>query len=416
MSDVLRVATTGNVDDGKSTLIGRLLYETGSVPDDRVEDLMRASKRRGFDGPDFSLLTDGLMAEREQGITIDVAHVYFQTPKRKFIVADTPGHEQYTRNMVTGASTSTAAVILVDVRNGSLLQTYRHFFLARILRLSAVVVCINKMDLVGYSEERYGVLVRELTAFAVRIGHASAKLLFVPVSATVGDNVTSPSANMPWYRGKPLLGILETLPVPGPCATDPLRFPVQCVLRTSRPGYADYRAYAGKVASGVLHAGDGIMTLPSRLTATVSGIEKYGVDVRSARAGETIAVRFDRNLDLRRGDMVVRESALPVVSRTCEARVCWLDDQPLKVRHRYLLQHGVHRVQARVETIRSVIHPASLDPSRGAELLSLNDIGDVSIVAGAELYYDPFDGNRANGAFILIDEGTNDTVAVGVCL
>jgi len=416
MSDVLRIATTGNVDDGKSTLIGRLLYETGSLPDDRVEDLMRASKRRGFDGPDFSLLTDGLMAEREQGITIDVAHVYFQTPKRKFIVADTPGHEQYTRNMVTGASTSTAALILVDARNGSLLQTYRHFFLSRILRLSSVVVCINKMDLVAYSRERYEDLVRDLTAFAGRIGHSAAKLLFVPLCATAGDNVTARSENMPWYRGKPLLGILEMLDIPAPGATDPLRFPVQCVLRTSRPGFPDYRAYAGKVASGVLHPGDGVMTLPSRRTATVTGIDRCGEEVRSAGAGESIAVRLDRDLDLRRGDMMVRGASVPVVSRTLESRLCWLDEQPLNVRRRYILQHGVHRVPARVETIRSVIHPASLDPSDGAASLSLNDIGDVTIAAGADLYYDPFDGNKANGAFILIDDATNDTVAVGVCL
>jgi sulfate adenylyltransferase subunit 1 len=416
MSDVLRIATTGNVDDGKSTLIGRLLYETGSLPSDRVEDLVRASRRRGFEGPDFSLLTDGLIAEREQGITIDVAHVYFQTARRKFIVADTPGHEQYTRNMVTGASTSTAALILVDARNGSLLQTYRHFFLSRMLRLSAIIVCVNKMDLVGFREDRYDVLVRDLEAFAGRIGFPLSKLYFVPVSATAGDNITSTSSRTPWYRGKPLLEILETVEVPVHCATDPLRFPVQFVLRTSRPGFADFRAYAGKLASGVLHTGDGVMTLPSRITATVTGIDRYGKDVRSAREGESIALRLDRDLDLRRGDMIVRGAALPLVSRTCEARLCWLDEQSLKVRHRYLLQHGVHRVQARVETVHSVIHPASLEAPGGALTLAQNDIGDVTVAAAGELYYDRFETNKANGAFILIDESTNDTVAVGVCL
>jgi sulfate adenylyltransferase subunit 1 len=416
MSDVLRIATTGNVDDGKSTLIGRLLFETGSLPADRVEDLIRASRRRGFESPDFSLLTDGLLAEREQGITIDVAHVYFQTPRRKFIVADTPGHEQYTRNMVTGASTSSVALILIDARNGSLLQTYRHFFISHILRLPTIIVCINKMDLVGYREERYDEIVSELSAFADRLGYPSSNLIFVPVSATAGDNITSPSSATPWYRGKPLIELLETVNLPVHGATDPLRFPIQHVLRTSRPGYADYRAYAGKVASGAIHAGDDVMTLPSRITAVVSGIERYGTDVKSAQAGECVAIRLDRDLDLGRGDMIVRGAGLPIVSRTCEARLCWLGEQPLKLRHRYLLQHGVHRVHARVETVHSVIHPASLESLEGTPTLSLNDIGDVTVAASAELFYDRFESNRANGAFIVIDESTNDTVAVGVCL
>jgi sulfate adenylyltransferase subunit 1 len=413
MKEVLRIATTGNVDDGKSTLIGRLLYETHSLPADKVEDLVRASKRRGFNSPDFSLLTDGLLAEREQGITIDVAHVYFQTTKRKFIVADTPGHEQYTRNMVTGASTSSVALILVDARNGSLLQTYRHFLISHILELSTVIVCINKMDLVGYDEKRYLQVVDSLSSFAQRLGFPSSRLVFLPLSASSGDNVTSLSRNTPWYKGKSLLELLETIEVPGAGDTLPFRFSVQLILRSKLPEYHDYRGYAGKIASGNIRVGDKVTILPSHITTTVSGIDVYGREIESAQAEEMVSIHLEKDLDLSRGDMIVNESQLPTVSRTVEARLCWLHERPAKVRSRYLLQHGVRRVYARIDTIRSVIHPESLEALQNAGTLSLNDIGDVSITTGIELFYDPYRRNKANGAFIIIDEATNDTVAVG---
>jgi len=413
MKEVLRIATTGNVDDGKSTLIGRLLYETHSLPADKVEDLIRASKRRGFDAPDFSLLTDGLLAEREQGITIDVAHVYFQTPNRKFIVADTPGHEQYTRNMVTGASASSVALILVDARNGSLLQTYRHFLISHILELSTVIVCINKMDLVDYDEERYLNVVETLSSFAQRLGFPSSRLVFIPLSASAGDNVTAVSAKTPWYKGKALLELLETLDVQYASDRTPFRFAVQCVLRSKLPEYHDYRGYAGKIASGTIRIGDTVTILPSHLTTTVSGIDVYGRETDSAQAGESVSIRLEKDLDLSRGDMIVKQEELPKISRTVEARLCWLHERPAKVRSRYLLQHGVRRIHARIDAIRSVIHPESLEATLNAETLALNDIGDVTITAAVEIFYDRYQDNKANGAFILIDEATNDTVGVG---
>ena len=413
MKEVLRIATTGNVDDGKSTLIGRLLYETHSLPADKVEDLIRASKRRGFDSPDFSLLTDGLLAEREQGITIDVAHVYFQTPKRKFIVADTPGHEQYTRNMVTGASTSSAALILVDARNGSLLQTYRHFLISHILELSTVIVCINKMDLVGYDETRYLQVVDTLSSFARRLGFPSSRLIFIPLSASTGDNVTTVSKNTPWYSGKPLLELLETIDIPHSSDHAPFRFSVQLVLRSKLPEYHDYRGYAGKILSGSIRVGDKVTILPTRITTRVSGIDMYGKEIESGQAGEMVSIHLEKDFDLSRGDMIVKEGELPAIARSVEARVCWLHERPAKVRSQYLLQHGVRRVHARIDDIRSVIHPESLEETQHAETLSLNDIGDVFITAAAELLYDPYKTNKASGAFILIDPTSNDTVAVG---
>ena len=413
MKEVLRIATTGNVDDGKSTLIGRLLYETHSLPADKVEDLIRASKRRGFDTPDFSLLTDGLLAEREQGITIDVAHVYFQTPRRKFIVADTPGHEQYTRNMVTGASASSVALILVDARNGSLLQTYRHFLISHILELSTVIVCINKMDLVGYDERRYLHIVETLSSFAHRLGFPASRLVFIPLSASSGDNVTSSSLNTPWYTGKPLLELLETIDVPHASDDTPFRFSIQCVLRSKLPEFHDYRGYAGKIASGNIRVGDRVTILPTHNTTMVSSIDSYGREIESAEAGESVSIRLEKDLDLSRGDMIVKEGRLPIISRTVEARLCWLHERPAKVRSRYLLQHGVRRIQARIDAIRSVIHPESLEAVLNAETLSLNDIGDVTITAAAEIFYDRYQDNKANGAFIIIDEASNDTVGVG---
>ena len=414
MKDVLRIVTTGNVDDGKSTLIGRLLYETKSLPADKLEDLQRASKRRGFDTLDFSLLTDGLLAEREQGITIDVAHVYFQTPQRKFIVADTPGHEQYTRNMVTGASTSSVALILIDARNGSLLQTYRHFFISHILSLSTIIVCMNKMDIIGYEEQRYLSLVRELSSFARRIGFPLAKLIFIPISASLGDNVTTLSENTSWYKGKPLLELLETLELPSKHHVHPFRFQVQYILRSQRPEYHDYRGYAGKIASGTLTVGDAVTVFPARSTTTVAGINFSGQPVESAQAGESISIQLTEDVDVSRGDMILKENDHPTFARTFGARLCWLHERNAKLRSRYLLQHGVRRLHARLDTVTSVIHPESLQEKQDSDILALNDIGDVIITAAQELQYDLYAANKANGAFILIDEATNDTVAVGI--
>ena len=414
MKDVLRIATIGSVDDGKSTLIGRLLYETKSLPADKVEDLIRASKRRGFDSPDFSLLTDGLLAEREQGITIDVAHVYFQTPSRKFIVADTPGHEQYTRNMVTGASMSSVALILVDARNGSLLQTYRHFFISHILDLSTIIVCINKMDIVGYKETRFREIADELSSFASRIGFPLTRLIFVPLSASLGDNITRSSQNMSWYKGKPLLELLETLPVSSDKNTLPFRFQVQHVLRSKLPAYHDYRGYAGKIASGTICVGDTVTVLPAQCTTTISGIDFAGKRVETAEAGESVSIQLSKDLDLSRGDMIAKENSMPTITRSVEARLCWLMERPAKLKSRYLLQHGVRRIHAKLDRVKSVIHPESLEEIKNSETLAMNDIGDVTMTTAAEVFYDRYQENKANGAFIIIDESTNDTVGVGV--
>jgi sulfate adenylyltransferase subunit 1 len=414
MKEVLRIATTGNVDDGKSTLIGRLLYETKSLPADKIEDVIRVSKRRGFHSPDFSLLTDGLLAEREQGITIDVAYVYFQTPARKFIVADTPGHEQYTRNMVTGASTSNVALILIDARNGSMLQTYRHFFISHILRLSTIIVCINKMDLINYDEKRFNEIVESLSSFAARLGYSTEKLMFVPLSASEGDNITTRSQNTRWYRGKPLLELLETLDVETTREALPFRFQVQYVLRSKLPEYHDFRGYAGKIASGTISVGDVVKVLPSQFTTRISSIDIAGKKLPSAQAGESVSIRLERELDVSRGDMIVGENDLPTISKTLEARVCWLNERPARLHSRYLLQHGVRRIFAKIDQVNSVIHPESLEEKQDSASLSLNDIGDVILTTANELFYDPYNKNKSTGAFILIDETTNDTVAVGV--
>ena len=414
MKDVLRIATTGSVDDGKSTLIGRLLYETKSLPSDKLDDLIRASRRRGFDAPDFSLLTDGLLAEREQGITIDVAYVYFQTPHRKFIIADTPGHEQYTRNMVTGASTSSIALILIDARNGSLLQTYRHFFISHILDLSTIIVCINKMDLVEFSERRFQEIADDLSSFAGRIGYPPAKLIFIPLSASLGDNITHLSPNTLWYKGKPLLELLETIDVSRDREALPFRFQVQHILRSKLPVYSDYRGYAGKIASGIVRVGDAVTVLPSRYKTTVSGIDNAGKKIESAHAGESVSIQLSDDLDLSRGNMIVKENSMPATARSFEARICWLAERPAKLGSRYLLQHGVRRIDARLDRVKSIIHPESLKETNDACTLAVNDIGDVILTSSQDLFYDPYAKNKATGAFIIIDEATNDTAAVGI--
>ncbi len=414
MDDVLRIATTGSVDDGKSTLIGRLLYDTASVPADKLDDLVRASKRRGSEGPDYSLLTDGLLAEREQGITIDVAHVFFRTPTRKFIIADAPGHEQYTRNMATGASNSTVALVLVDAQNGSLLQTYRHFFIAHTFRLATIIVCVNKMDAVGYREEKFCAAVNQLAAFATRLGFPLHRLFFVPVSAKFGDTVISRSANMPWYRGKSLLELLETVETSVDAETLPLRFRVQMVIRPKSPEYADYRGYAGKIVSGSLRVGDRIMVLPSRRPSQVAAIDIFGRTVERAGAGTMPTIRLSDDIDVGRGDTIVHEDHLPTSGRTFPARVFWLHEQPTQIRKRYLVQHGTRRIVGHISSVQRVIHPESLESIEAKDTLALNDIGDITITCSSELHIDPYGSNKGNGAFILIDESTNETVAVGV--
>jgi sulfate adenylyltransferase large subunit len=381
---VLRFATAGSVDDGKSTLIGRLLYDSKSLMADQVEHVEDVSRRRGHDGVDLSLLTDGLRAEREQGITIDVAYRYFATPARRFIIADTPGHAQYTRNMVTGASTADLALILVDVRHGCTDQTRRHVAISKLLGVPEFVVCVNKMDLVGYSEERFDAVCREVMDLG--LGDAT----YIPISALHGDNVVDASTQMDWYGGEPLLRHLETVEPVRDLPDRPLRFPVQYVIRTP-----EFRGYAGTLASGRIAPGDEVVVLPRGQRTRVAW-----VDTEDAAAPLSIVVRLEDDIDVARGDLLAAVDAAPQVVREVEATVCWMGDAPARVRSTYLLKHTTRTVRARLE-------------SADGEL-SLNDIATTRLRLAEPIVVDPYAVNRATGAFILIDEASNETVAAGM--
>jgi len=410
--DILRIATAGSVDDGKSTLIGRLLYETRSVPQDRLDAIDAASKRRGVDFLDLSLLTDGLIAEREQGITIDVAHVYFNTPRRKYIIADTPGHFEYTRNMVTGASKASVSIILIDARNGLVEQTHRHYFIAALLRIRTVIVCVNKMDLVGYSQARFDQIARDFERLAEQIKPEGQEIHLLPASSLHGENITRPSANLRWYRGPALLDLLESAEA-HPQRALPARLQVQHVIRPRTEALHDYRGYAGRVASGTFAIGDEIVVLPDERNSRIAAIERFGQRVESAEAGESVTLQLADDIDISRGYLLAKPSEAPVPHREIDARVCWLDHQPLTAGKAYVLQHGVQRVRAKVVAIYGVVNVASLNITPGPPQLNLNEIGTVSLKLGQPIYADDYEDNPANGAFVLIDEWTNNTAGVG---
>ena len=403
-SDLLRLATAGSVDDGKSTLIGRLLHDAKAILADQFDDL------RGRDGElDLSRLTDGLRAEREQGITIDVAYRYFATARRSFILADTPGHVQYTRNMVTGASTADLAIVLVDARNGVVEQTRRHAFIASLLGIPHVVVAVNKMDLVDYSEEAFDAVVRDFSAFRSQL--AVRDTAFVPISALRGDNVVERSSAMPWYGGLALLEHLETVEVQADRNLDELRFPVQYVIRD---GDSDYRGYAGQVAGGVLRPGDEVLVLPSERVTTVASVDAYEGPLDVAHAPMSVTVRLTDELDVSRGDLICRPGDRPALARDLVADVCWMADAPLRPGGRYAIKHATHSARAIVEAIDGRLDVTSLLREEGPAELALNDIGRVRLRTSKPLAFDAYARNRATGSFILIDEATNDTVGAGM--
>ncbi len=411
--EVLRIATSGSVDDGKSTLIGRLLYDTNSIPQDKMEALHAASKRKGLDFTDLSLLTDGLVAEREQGITIDVAHIYFSTPTRKYIIADTPGHIEYTRNMVTGASNAQVSLILIDARRGIVEQTHRHFFIANLLRIPYLVVCVNKMDLVDYSEARFNQIVEDFQQMLHNAGFKGQEVKFIPISSLYGENVASRTGAINWYNGSTLLEYLEQVSFDHEDNSHPARFPIQSVIRPRTTEYHDFRGFAGKVASGHFSVGDEVVSLPSGQKSRIKTIEQFEKQLTVAHARESVVITLEGEIDSSRGNMLVKTNEAPQLLKEISANICWMDQLPLAAGKTYLLQHGVNRVKAKVQQINYVTDVTNHVQVTDKTSMALNDIGRITLKTAAPVFADPYEKNPANGAFILIDEFNNTTVAVG---
>jgi bifunctional enzyme CysN/CysC len=413
MMEMLRLATAGSVDDGKSTLIGRLLYDSKAIFEDQLEAVERTSAQRGEEYTNLALLTDGLRAEREQGITIDVAYRYFATPQRKFIIADTPGHIQYTRNMVTGASTANVALILVDARKGVLEQSRRHAFLASLLRVPHLVLCINKMDLVDYDKAVYEKIRDEFRDFATKLDIND--LTTIPMSALNGDNVVTRSENMPWYEGTSLLHHLEDLHIASDRNLIDVRFPVQYVVRPMSNAYHDYRGYAGQIAAGVLKPGDDIMVLGTGLTSKIKSVDTFEGPVDEAYPPMSVTVRLTDELDISRGDMLCRPGNQPHVGQDIDAMVCWMSDtSQLRPGAMYGLKHTTRSVRAKVTALEYQVDVTTLHRTEGVPHLSLNEIGRVKLRTTQPLFYDEYRRNRTTGSFILIDESTGTTVAAGM--
>jgi len=407
-SDLLRLVTAGSVDDGKSTLIGRLLHDSKGIFEDQVAALEVASRRRGNARVDLSLLTDGLRAEREQGITIDVAYRYFATPRRTFVIADTPGHVQYTRNMVTGASTAGLAIVLVDARRGILEQTRRHKVVAALLGVPHVVAAVNKMDLVDWDESVFAAIRDEFVALATRLGIGGAAA--IPVSALSGDNVVERSASMAWYGGPPLLEFLETVPLESPHDLERVRFPVQWVVRASTPDDQEYRAYAGRVEGGLLRPGGAVRVLPSGIETRIRSVETFDGPLDEAGPPLSVAVRLEDDVDLGRGAMLVGVGDGPLAVRRLDAVVCWLADEPLRIGRRYALQHTTRTVRAIVEAVQYRLDVLTLEHDTTRADLGPNDLGRVTLRLAEPIFADPYRANRSTGSAILIDEATNATV------
>ena len=411
--DLLRLTTAGSVDDGKSTLIGRLLYDCKSIFEDQWEAIEQSSKQRGDENVNLALLTDGLRAEREQGITIDVAYRYFATPKRKFIIADTPGHIQYTRNMVTGASTANLAIILIDARHGVIEQTCRHSFIASLLQIQHIIVCVNKMDLVDWSEDRFNEIVGQYKEFASRL--EVPHIDFIPISALLGDNVVERSANMDWYQGSPLLYTLETMYIGNEHNHVDARFPVQWVIRPHSDEWHDFRGYAGRVAGGVFKPGDKVTVMPSGFQSRVKGIHDIHGDVPEAFAPMSVTVTLEDEIDISRGDMIVKQNNPPQSSQKIEAMICWFSSEAnLEERGRYTLRHTTNDVKCLVKELKYKMDINTLHKLKEDREVRLNDIARVSLQTSAPLHFDRYRRNRATGSFILIDEQTNSTVAAGM--
>ena len=413
--ELLRFATAGSVDDGKSTLIGRLLYDAKSIFEDQLEAVADASERMGLDVPNLALLTDGLRAEREQGITIDVAYRYFATPKRKFIIADTPGHTQYTRNMVTGASTADLAVVLIDARKGLLEQSRRHAFIASLLRIPHLVLAVNKMDLVDFDEGRFNEIVEEFRQFAMKLDVPD--LTFIPISALHGDNVVSRSLNMPWFEGPSLLHHLESVHIASDRNLIDARFPVQYVIRPQSNEFHDYRGYAGRVAGGVFKPGDEVVVLPSGLPSRVASIDTFDGPVDEAFAPMSVTIRLEDDIDISRGDMICRANNRPTVSQDLDAMVCWMSESvALSPRIKLGIKHTTRSARAMVTDLHYRLDINSLHRDESAASLALNEIGRVGLRVTQPLFVDEYRRNRETGSFILIDEATNSTVGAGMVL
>lgn len=410
--ELLRFTTAGSVDDGKSTLIGRLLYDSKQIFEDQLEAIEQRSQQRGFEHVDLSLLTDGLKAEREQGITIDVAYRYFATPKRKFIIADTPGHIQYTRNMVTGASTANAALILVDVRKGILEQTIRHSFIASLLQIPHLIICVNKMDLVDYSEEAFSKVVEEYRNLSTKLDIKDVN--FLPISALKGDNVVEKSTNMPWYHGSTLMYLLDNLHIGSDENHIDCRFPVQYVIRPQQTEYHDFRGYAGRIVSGIYKPGDKVKILPSGETAKVKTIELFGEQITEAYAPMSVTMTLDRDVDISRGDMIVRENNVPSIEQEFDVMICWMNANNLQVGGKYAIRHTVKDARCVIKDIRYKVDINSMHRNEQDKEIAMNDIARITVKTTVPLYFDSYRKNRHTGSIILIDEATNETVAAGM--
>ncbi|TGN20541.1 sulfate adenylyltransferase subunit 1 [Leptospira idonii] len=409
--DLLRFITAGSVDDGKSTLIGRLLYDSKSVFQDQLDAIERAGQVNGE--INLALLTDGLKAEREQGITIDIAYKYFSTPKRKFIIADAPGHVQYTRNMVTGASNSNLAIILIDARKGVIEQTYRHSYIASLLRIPYIVVCVNKMDLVDFSENRFEEIKKEYTEFAKDLGLKSIE--FIPISALRGDNVVDSSKDMPWWKGNTLLGYLEEIEIHSDEEQHQPRFPVQYVIRPQTNEHHDYRGYAGQIRSGAFKKGDSIVVLPSGLKSTIKSIDTYAGSVDEAYAPMSVTILLEDDIDVSRGDMIVPSGKEPNTTQDLEADICWMDAKALLPGNKYLLRQTTGMVKSSVREISFRVETQTHE-KKSADQLALNEIGRIKIRTAKPIAYDSYGSNRGTGSFVLVDEGTNNTVGAGMLI
>ncbi|WP_299095700.1 sulfate adenylyltransferase subunit CysN [Winogradskyella sp.] len=412
-NQLLRFTTAGSVDDGKSTLIGRLLYDSKSIFEDQLEAIENTSKKKGHEGVDLALFTDGLRDEREQGITIDVAYRYFTTPKRKFIIADTPGHIQYTRNMVTGASTANAAIILVDARHGVIEQTRRHAFIASLLQIPHIIVCINKMDLVEYSEEAYNKVINQFEEFSSKLLVKDVR--FIPISALLGDNVVNRSTNMEWYQGAPLLHTLETMHISSDINKVDARFPVQTVLRPqSDDDNRDYRGYAGRIASGVLRQGDEVTVMPSGFTSKIKSIDTLEGNLSEAFAPMSVSITLEDDIDISRGDMIVRSNNKPEAAQDVEVMLCWLNNSPAKPRAKYTIKHTSNDQKAMIKEVIYKIDINTLERNSEDNDLAMNDIAKVKIRTTKPLMIDAYRENRTTGSIILVDDATNETVAAGM--
>ena len=413
-TELLRFTTAGSVDDGKSTLIGRLLYDSKSIFEDQYEAIKKTTEKRGEEGVNLALLTDGLKAEREQGITIDVAYRYFSTPKRKFIIADTPGHIQYTRNMVTGASTANVALVLVDARNGVVEQTKRHAIIASLLQIPHLVVCINKMDLVGYDQNVYEKVKADFEDFSARLEIKDVQ--FIPISALKGDNVVNRSEEMSWFEGTTLLYYLENVHIASDHNLIDCRFPVQYVIRPNTDDYHDYRGYAGRVAGGVFKPGDDVMLLPSGFTTKIKQIDTYEGPVQEAYPPMSVTITVKDDLDLSRGDMIVRPNNSPEVEQTVDLMICWFNEKPLQPNGKYTLMHTSNEVRCIVKEVRYKLDINTLKRDFEFDQIGMNDIARVQLRTTKPLFFDSYNRNRITGSIILIDEGTHETVAAGMII